>query len=105
MSSTLKQIKVNFTLEHHEKLTYLAKESGLTKAQWIRTQLNTTFENPREPSVKRVYKKADPELLYHLNKIGNNLNQIATHANTKKTLDMQILIQLVSIEKSLKQLL
>ena len=105
MSSTLKQIKVNFTLAHHEKLTYLAKEAGLTKAQWIRSQLNTTFENPREPTVTRVHKTTDPELLYHLNKIGNNLNQIATHANTKKTLDMQVLIQLVSIEKALKQLL
>jgi hypothetical protein len=105
MSNNLKQIKVNFTLEHHEKLTYLAKELGLTKAQWIRSQLRTTFENPREPSITRVHKVADPELLYHLNKIGNNLNQIAKHTNEGKPLDMQILIQLVSIEKDLKQLL
>ena len=105
LSHTLKQIKVNFTLEHHKKLTNLAKEAQLTKAQWIRSQLKTTFDNPREPHVKKVYKKTDPELLYHLNKIGNNLNQIAKHANERNPLSLQVLAQLVSIEKELKKLL
>lgn len=105
MSSKLKQIKVNFTPEHHAKLSKLAKEKNLTKAQYIRQELRSTFENPREPSIARIHKKADPELLYHLNKIGNNLNQIAKHANEGKGLDLQCLAALLSMEKTLKAFL
>lgn len=105
MPTDLKQIKVNFTIAHHEKLTYLAKEQNITKAQWIREQLQTTFDNPREPSVKKIHKTTDPQLLYHLNKIGNNLNQIAKHANEGNPLTFLVLAQLSSIEKSLKDFL
>ena len=44
------------------------------------------------------------KILYQLNKIGNNLNQIAKIANINKTVDKQILESLVRIEKSLKDL-
>ena len=102
MEQKLKQIKVNFIPEHHQILTQLAKQKGVTKAQWIRSQLRTTFDNPREPSQSKIHKVADPELLYHLNKIGNNLNQIARHANEGNVLDTQVLASLLSIEKTLK---
>ena len=41
------------------------------------------------------------EILYHLNRIGNNLNQISKIANINKFVDKQTLKSLVRIEKSL----
>jgi len=101
----LKQLKVNFLPEHHRQLSELAAKAGVTKAQWIRKQLRATFENPREPVFKREYKKTDPELLYHLNKIGNNLNQIAKYLNSGGDLNNQTLVTLLQIESSLKDFL
>ena len=43
-------------------------------------------------------------ILYHLNKIGNNINQIARFANANKSLDIQIYNQLLEIENYLKEL-
>lgn len=43
-------------------------------------------------------------VLYHLNKIGNNINQIARFANTNKSLDIQIYNLLLEIENYLKEL-
>ena len=49
-------------------------------------------------------KKIKKELLYELNRIGNNLNQIAKYANFKKELDTKILNQLQNITKELERL-
>jgi len=46
--------------------------------------------------------KVDQDLIYHLNRIGNNLNQIARAANSEDD-KIQILTELLEIEKDLKQ--
>lgn len=105
MKKKYKQVKVNFTLDHHEQLTRFAEEQNQSKAEWIRSRIGATFDKPREPTIKRIHKIADPELLYHLNKISNNLNQIAKYANEKKSMDIEILSLLNSIEYQLKSYL
>jgi len=101
----LKQVKVGLKPEHFEKLENFAEAKGITKAEWIRQKLKLEYENVRQPTVITVAKTTDPKVLYELQKIGTNLNQLALHANTNKTLDRMILTHLVSIEDRLKALL
>ena len=111
MSEKLKQIKVNFYPHQHEKLKQIAKSNNTTIAQFIREKLDLELEEKDTrkiytPVQKKVYKTSDPKLLFELNKIGNNLNQIAKVINQKKddvnTID--ILQSLVNIENQLKDL-
>jgi hypothetical protein len=64
---------------------------------------NTTFSEFARKSIlkKKVNSKHDIESIYHLSKIGNNLNQIARAINGKEKI--QVLTQLVEIEKQLKE--
>ena len=105
MSQKYKQIKVNFTPEAYERINKIADEKGITKAKLIRNFLGEKIADDREPKQKRVHKTSDPQLLYHLNKIGTNLNQIAKHLNEGNTLEIQALVELSSIEQSLKEFL
>lgn len=43
-------------------------------------------------------------VLYHLNKIGNNINQIARYANANKSLDIQIYNLLLEVDNYLEVL-
>jgi len=44
-------------------------------------------------------------LLYEINKIGNNINQIAKHCNINNSVDIKVLEQLAKIEEELSILL
>lgn len=54
---------------------------------------------------KEIKSKVDLDLLYEINRIGNNLNQTAHYVNSNKAIDMQVLQMLVDIEKRLNELL
>jgi hypothetical protein len=105
LSKKYKQVKVNFTPKVYERLSQIADEKGVTKAQLIRAFLSTKIDDVRQPKQKRIHKTADPKLLYHLNKIGINLNQISKHLNEGNTLEFQVLVELTNIETSLKEFL
>jgi hypothetical protein len=105
LKSKNRQIAVSFPNEVFEKISNIADERDITKAELIRQQLHFDFDKKREPRQKRVHKTADPQLLYHLNKIGTNLNQIAKHLNEGNTLEFQVLAELSNIEASLKAFL
>lgn len=100
-----KQVKVNLTHEKYKILEDSSNELEITKAEFIRQKIGATFENSRQPRSRKVVSSIDPKLLYQLNKIGNNLNQIATHTNEKKEIDTEVLISLNNIEKMLMRLL
>lgn len=54
-----------------------------------------------EIKISRV-KKMDQDLIYEINRIGNNLNQIAKKANSNELAGIQLLAELVEIEKAIK---
>lgn len=70
-------------------------------AVWLR-ELSLSKPNKKKP------KPINPELIYHLNKIGVNLNQIAKYCNQQtvfKTSDkVDLLFILTSIDNELKEL-
>ena len=69
------------------------------KTEWVR-------EVALEQQPKRQPKVIDPALLFELNRIGVNLNQIARQCNSQKpSIDLvSVLATLREIEKNLKKL-
>ena len=103
----MKQIKVFFPVSDYETLKQTSKDHNLTMSEFIRKSVNSKIENAPAPKTKKVYKVADTQLLYELNKIGVNLNQIAKNLNAKKddVSNVAILRELVTLEKKLNELL
>ena len=80
-----KQIKVNVTEGVHLQLVEIAKNHNITLAELFRLSVHTSIKNapsPRKEKSKIVYKQTDPNLIYEVNKIGVNINQIARHLNS-----------------------
>ena len=112
MSKKYQQVKINFYPDQHKILSDLSEANNQTIAQFIREKLDLNIDEKDIRSAYRKhekisYKKTDPKLIYQLNKIGNNLNQIARIVNTKKEdyNSIDILKSLVKIEKAVKELL
>lgn len=80
-----------------------AEAAGLTLADLIRQRLGEARPVGRDQVRRRAARRADPELLAALGRIGSNLNQIARWANTYKgkAEAVQVLAALVSIEQIL----
>ena len=103
-----KQVKVNLTPEHHQELEKEALANNQTIAQFIRDKLDINLkEKPRTRKMRSDKKeviKADPQLLYHLSKIGNNLNQISKHLNSGNAVDRVVLNTLIEVKEEIKKL-
>lgn len=107
-----KQVKVNLTPEHYAELEAEAKELDTSIAKLIRDKLGIdlketpkSFQRSRKVrSDKKEVVKADPQLLYHLSKIGSNLNQISKHLNSNNAVDRVVLTSLIEIQNELKKL-
>lgn len=79
-------IKIRVTQDEKDKLNELKTQDEL--AAWMRElALN-----------QKPIKRADPNLVRGIGRIGSNLNQIAKHANTKKELDTNVLSTINRIE-------
>ncbi len=92
-----KRVTIRFTDDEYNQLKEKADELGISLSTYIRKK---TLGN-RE----RISTKCDKKLLYEINRIGNNLNQIAKHCNTIGTIDKFVLKELVDIEKKLNEIL
>ncbi len=107
-----KQVKVNLTEEHYKELEEEALSNDTSIAQLIRDKLGIdlkdtprSFQRSRKVrSDKKPVVKADPQLLYHLAKIGNNLNQITKHLNKTKVIDSVVISSIIEIQQELKKL-
>ena len=73
-----------------------ASISGLNKSSYIRDVLI---------NAKPPIHKFDKTMVIQVAKIGNNINQIAKHANTHKTIDGIVLKQIIDVNKKLDDLI
>ena len=79
-------IKIRVTQDEKDRLNELKTQSEL--ASWMRElALNA-----------KPIKRADPNLVRAIGRIGSNLNQIAKHANKTKELDTDVLSAINRIE-------
>lgn len=97
MEKRTKEVKIRLTEDEYNAL--LKRKTKARLAEWIR---ETALEQP----TKRQPKEIDPELLFGLNRIGVNLNQIARQCNSQRpSIELaSVLAELRNIEKSLKKL-
>ncbi|MFY4744023.1 plasmid mobilization relaxosome protein MobC [Aliarcobacter butzleri] len=107
-----KQVKINLTPSHYSELETEALNNGMSIAQLVRHKLGIdlkdtpkALQRPRKVrSDKKEIVKADPQLLYHLSKIGTNLNQISKHLNSNNAVDRVVLTSLIEVQEELKKL-
>lgn len=83
---------IKIRLSENEYQALQAKKGKPRLAQWLR-------ELALEQEPARTIKAADPQLLYELNRIGVNLNQIARYCNSR-----QANIDLISIAAALRNI-
>jgi hypothetical protein len=89
------RITVRLDDDFINKLKAEAQKNELTLSDMVRVKL--TEKN-------KINKRNNQRLVYELNRIGLNLNQIAKHCNSKKIVDKLILEELIQIEKQLQGL-
>ena len=107
-----KQVKINLTHEHYQELQDEALSNGMSIAQLVRHKLGIDLKDTPKAlqrtrkvrSDKKEILKADPQLLYHLSKIGTNLNQISKHLNSNNAVDRVVLTSLIEIKEELKKI-
>lgn len=85
--------KVRFNKSEYEKV--LKRQSGNTFAGWLRQVAL---------DVVPIH-QADANLVRNIGRIGSNLNQLARYVNTEKSLDQNVLNEIVAIRLMLKQLI
>jgi len=96
----MRTISAKVSNEIYELIDELSKQKKITKSELIKQAiLNSKIcEGNREKlELKR-------KLLYELNRIGNNINQIAKHCNTNKIIDRVAVRQLAEIKNLLQEL-
>ena len=106
------QVKINLTHEHYSELQEEALNNGMSIAQLVRHKLGIdlkstpkSFQRSRKVrSDKKEILKADPQLLYHLSKIGTNLNQISKHLNSNNAVDRVVISSIIEIQQEIKKL-
>ena len=88
---------VRFTEKEFEKI-----ENEMTK-------LNTNFANFARASILKTKIRSTPkikqDLIFEINKIENNLNQLTKLANEKKAIDTNTLKVMFAIQKKLNEVL
>jgi len=93
-----KRIEIAVTDDEYQQL--LERKTKPRLAEWLR-------EVALEQKSKRAVKPADPNLLFLLNRIGTNINQIAKQCNTLKgNVDLvNVAIRLKKIEDKLDEII
>ena len=107
-----KQVKINLTPDHYSELETEALNNNKSIAQLVRDKLGIdlkttpkSFQRSRKVrSDKKEILKADPQLLYHLSKIGTNLNQISKHLNSGNAVDRVVISSIIEIQQEIKKL-
>lgn len=91
----VREIKIRLTEDEYQAL--LERKTKARLAEWLR-------ELALDQAPKRQPKSVDPALLFELNRIGVNLNQIARQCNSQKpSIDLvTLLATLRNLEKNLK---
>lgn len=90
------KVSVRLSNSEKEKLELNASLAGLKISAYIRHIMS----NAKPPT-----HKFDKTMVIKVAKIGNNLNQIAKHTNTHKTIDGIVLKQIIDVNKKLDDLI
>lgn len=85
-----------------EEWRTLAKDHDIPLAELIRIRLADTQPAEQPATIRRPPPAVDPNLIFQVAAIGNNLNQIARRCNSGDR--FEVLAELASIERDLAEL-
>ena len=96
---------VRFTEDEVKHLEAIAEAKGIPVSELIRKKV-LDLPIPDRISPEKLAKRLEEfrKLLYEVNKIGVNLNQIARYCNKYREVDCEVLAQLIEIKRELKAL-
>lgn len=96
MGEKMRTISAKISDDFYEYVSELAKQKNITISELIKQSiLHSKIED----------KKAQQRIAYELNRIGNNINQIARLCNMRGGVDIATLQQLQIIEGQLQELI
>ena len=78
----------------------LAQSKNISISELIKQSLTSSKIEMGDVEKKAIHR----ERMYHLNRIGNNLNQIARKLNTNNVIDREILSAMVEIQKEIREI-
>lgn len=82
-----------------------ARAGNIDTSTFLRTlALDQPIAQPPNPS-REIIHKCDPDLIREVNRIGNNINQIARHLNEGEKLSNAVMIALLNLQTSLDETL
>ena len=92
----MRTISAKVSDDFFEYVSELAEQKNLTISELIKQSiLHSKIED----------KKAQQRIAYEINRIGNNLNQIARLCNMRRAVDIATLQELTIIEEQLKEII
>lgn len=96
---------VRFTEDEVKRLEQIAEAKGIPVSELIRKKV-LDLPIPDRISPEKLAKRLEEfrKLLYEVNKIGVNINQIARYCNKYREVDCEVLAQLIEIRRELKAL-
>lgn len=89
---------IRIRVSDEEKNAMNERKTQKSLATWLRNLALDTVPAPMPITKTSPIKRADPNLVRAIGRIGSNLNQIAKHANTNKQLDDKVLSSITRIE-------
>jgi len=94
-----KRVTIRLNKEEYNKIKKEAINFDTTISNYIRLKILSSGNRGKIQN-----KKLTREFIYELNRIGNNINQIAKHCNTNKAIDRLAVIELAKIKELLEKL-
>ncbi len=89
-------IRIRVTQDEKNKMNERKTQKSL--ATWLRNLALNTVPAPMPVNKTLPIKRADPDLVRAIGRVGSNLNQIAKYANTNKQIDDKVLSSISRIE-------
>jgi hypothetical protein len=102
----LRTIATKVNDEFYNEIKKMADDNNITISKLLKKALkkitNDDIKNIDETIKTKT--ETNKRIVYELNRLGQNLNQIAKHCNSKKIVDKLVLEELIKIEKELQGL-
>ena len=85
-----KTVRLNFRVTEDESayIQNLSKDSGKSISEVMRQLIRNSMENKSTAFEPKEHFLLNKQLIYEINRIGNNINQIARIANAKGVIDV-----------------
>lgn len=89
-------IRIRVTQDEKNRMNERKTQKSL--ATWLRNLALNTVPAPMPLTKTLPIKRADPDLVRAIGRVGSNLNQVAKYANTNRQLDDKVLSSITRIE-------